>query len=299
MIWATHWLVSASWRHITAQRAGRAYQARSTEGLLSMIPALSGINRYPVESALKAIGGLLLFILQITYGGYKNLVCEFNMEPREGRLATQHLNSWAHGTMNLGFSLSGMVELLGAHSKLPQGTNLALLGGAFFIEGLLFDMHEKNGHLDQTVHWLLAMTCFAGAIFAILEAAFPENFLLTAGRAGSMLLQGTWFCQAAAVLFGGSLVWDDNYNGHEDQAPAMFLPMVFAYHLLLVTAFVVLVYAGLEAYSRRAHPASLEAGTGSPSFGGFETSRLLSDDQPTETGVMMTPMTGMRNGLRK
>ncbi|GIM03005.1 hypothetical protein Vretimale_7814 [Volvox reticuliferus] len=302
LIWATHWLISASWRHIIAQRAGRHYQARSSEGLLPMIPALNGFNRYPVESILKAIGGILLFVLQITYGGYKNLVCPAD-EFRKGRLVTQHLNSWAHASMNLGFSLSGFVELLSAHCKLPQGANLAVLSGAFFIEAMLFSMHEKNGHLDQTIHWLLAQTCWAGSIFAALEAAFPESFLLTVGRAGALLLQGTWFCQTAAVLFGGSMIWNDMGmdmfgNKVEDEAPAMFLPMVFTYHMLLVTTFMVVVYALLESYNRRiAH--STEASNGSPSFGGFETSRLLSEEPATEHGVMMTPITGMQYSLRK
>ncbi|EFJ49766.1 hypothetical protein VOLCADRAFT_89557 [Volvox carteri f. nagariensis] len=201
------------------------------------------LSRYPVESALKAIGGILLFILQITYGGYKYLVCPASI--RTGRLVTQHLNSWSHATMNLGFSLSGIVELLGAYVKFPAGTNLGILSGAFLIEAMLFSMHEKNGHLDQTVHWLLAQACWAGAVFSVLEAAFPENFLLTAGRAGSMLIQGTWFCQTAAVLFGGKLIWNDMFtfpdsaSAIEDEAPAMFLPMIFTYHLLLVTIYMV------------------------------------------------------------
>lgn len=64
-------------------------------------------------------------------------------------------------------------------------------------------MHEKNGALDQTIHWLLGQTIFAAAAFTALEAAFPEAFLLTAGRVFAQMLQGTWFCQAASVLFGG------------------------------------------------------------------------------------------------
>lgn len=45
IIWATHWMISASWRHIVATRSGRPYVSRTTEGLLPMIPALQGFNR--------------------------------------------------------------------------------------------------------------------------------------------------------------------------------------------------------------------------------------------------------------
>ncbi len=45
IIWATHWMISASWRHIVATRSGRPYVSRTTEGLLPMIPGLQGFNR--------------------------------------------------------------------------------------------------------------------------------------------------------------------------------------------------------------------------------------------------------------
>ncbi|KXZ49181.1 hypothetical protein GPECTOR_22g771 [Gonium pectorale] len=254
-------------------------------------------GRYPVESALKAVGGFLLFILQITYGGYKGLHCE-DGSPRAGRLVTQHLNSWAHASMNLGFSLSGLVELLGLHSRLPDGLNLVVLSGAFFIEAMLFSLHEKNGHLDQTIHWLLAQACWAGAIFAGLEAAWPESFLLTAGRVGSLLLQGTWFWQTARVLFDGLLQWDDNYNGHEDEAPAMFLPMIFVYHMLVLMAFMVAVYAALEGLHKRLVPNGGHANEPGPSHGGYETSRLLSEDDngQHELGMKSVPLSTLSGG---
>lgn len=64
-------------------------------------------------------------------------------------------------------------------------------------------LHEKNGALDQTLHFLLAQACWAGALFSALEVAWPSSVLLSTGRIGSMLLQGTWFCQSARVLFEG------------------------------------------------------------------------------------------------
>ncbi|PNH03069.1 Iron-sulfur assembly protein IscA, chloroplastic [Tetrabaena socialis] len=413
IFWATHWFISASWRHITATRAGRAYRTQSTEQLLPMIPALEGFNRYPAESLLKTVCGFLLFLLQITYGNYKFLICPDGV--RMGRLTTQHLNSWGHGSMNLGFSLSGLVELLGLRSHLPEGTNHlkklraehkneeqlllrvgvkqggcsgmsyvmdfegqdkvsaddhvmayeegggfqlvvdpksllylfgmrlgfsnALIGGGFqfqnprgwevqrggpgaeraldlgqhvilsgalLLEALLFSMHEKNGHLDQTIHFLLAQCCWAGAVFAALEAAYPQAFLLTAGRAASMLLQGTWFCQTARVLFGGRPIWDDSFAGREDEAPAMFLPMVFVYHVLLVAAAMVAVYAGLEALHVRLVPSTEASGVcGGDGRGGlagqsaFETSRLLPSEDYEEGGLKSVPLSSLRDSVRR
>ncbi|PNW82913.1 hypothetical protein CHLRE_06g299350v5 [Chlamydomonas reinhardtii] len=299
IIWGLHWFISASWRYLCSTRTGRAYRSRTFEGLLPMIPQLNGFNRYPVEPVLKAIGGLLLFILQITYGSYKFLYCPDGA--RQGRIVTQHLNSWSHASMNLGFSLSGIVELIGLHIKLPEGTHQVILSGAFFIEAMLFSLHEKNGHLDQTDHWLLAQCCWAGAIFSALEAAWPEAFLLTAGRAGSMLLQGAWFWQSGFVLFGGSLVWNDLFMGREDEAPAMFMPLVFAYHMLVLQALMLLVYMVVELVYRRQYPGThnaVQEPEHAPSNGGYETSRLLTDEDEAH-GLKSIPLGNLRHEVRR
>ncbi|GFR52135.1 hypothetical protein Agub_g14650 [Astrephomene gubernaculifera] len=293
LIWGAHWFISASWRHIVAMRAGRPYQSRSTEGLLTMVPGLKGFNRYPVESILKAFGGLLLFILQITYGGYKTLVCPDGI--RVGHFATQHINSWSHATMNLGYSLSGFVELLSAHSRFPSGTNMAFLSFGFFIEALLFTLHDKDSAVDSRVHFLLAQTCWAGAIFAALEAAYPENFLLSVGRIGSMLLQGSWFIQTARVLFEGITLWDDDHNN--DAAPAMFLPVSYSFHMIFALAGMVTVYAGLEAIARRITPAATCAESGNPTYHGYETSRLLSEEDSLDGAKAIA--LGNMNSLRR
>lgn len=270
-----------------------------------MIPALQGFNRYPVESVLKAIGGFLLFVLQVTYGGYKTLHCE-DSSPRAGRLVTQHLNSWSHASMNLGFALSGLVELLGLHARLPEGTNQVFLAGGFFIEAMLFSMHEKNGALDQTIHWLLGQTIFAAAAFTALEAAFPEAFLLTAGRVFAQMLQGTWFCQAASVLFGGHRKWDDRWEGHEDEAPAMFLPLTFTYHMLVIAGVLAAVYAVMEVVYSHRHPSPGGAAHGAHGAGGArngemvplsEGSRLLSgEEEGYEHGFKSISLGSMRRG---
>lgn len=67
---------------------------------------------------------------------------------------------------------------------------------------MLFSLHEKNGALDQTVHWLLAQSIWAAAVFTALETAYPENYMLSLGRVFGQLLQGMWFCQVAVILFG-------------------------------------------------------------------------------------------------
>ncbi|KAG2495211.1 hypothetical protein HYH03_006817 [Edaphochlamys debaryana] len=296
IIWGLHWFISASWRHLCAVRNKEKYRTRSTEGLLPMIPGLAGFNRYPVESVLKAVGGLLLFVLQITYGGYKFLYCPDGA--RMGRITTQHLNSWSHASMNLGYALSGIVELAGIYLHFPEGTNQAFLAGGFAVEALLFALHEKNRMLDRTIHWLLAQPIWYAAFFSFLETCFPEQFLLTAGRAFGQILQGTWFIQSASVLFGGHIWWSDDFQGIQDEAPSMWIAMVFVYHALILSAVLVFIYGGLELLARRLAPGPFQDDLADPSGlrnGGYETSRLLSGDEEGE-GLKSVPLSVIGRG---
>ena len=66
IIWGLHWLVGTYWRYLVASKAGRAFRSKTTEGLLPFLPQLKAFNKkYPLESVLKAVGGFLLFLLQV------------------------------------------------------------------------------------------------------------------------------------------------------------------------------------------------------------------------------------------
>lgn len=51
-------------------------------------------------------------------------------------------------------------------------------------------------------------------------------------------------CRSANSHPAGSLVWNDLFMGREDEAPAMFMPLVFAYHMLVLQALMLLGAAG-------------------------------------------------------
>jgi hypothetical protein len=74
IIWGCHWMIGTYWRYLVASRAGRAFRCKTTEGLLPFLPQLTMFNKkYPLESILKALGGFLLFVLQVhvcVWSGY-------------------------------------------------------------------------------------------------------------------------------------------------------------------------------------------------------------------------------------
>lgn len=44
---------------------------------------------------------------------------------------------------------------------------------------------------------------------------------------------------AAVLWFSEKPLWNDKFDGHEDEAPAMFLPMIFVYYMLLAVVLMV------------------------------------------------------------
>lgn len=65
LVWGVHWMLGTFWRFVAATRSGKAFHSRTTEGLLPFVPGIKAFNRkVPLESILKAVGGLLLFFLQ-------------------------------------------------------------------------------------------------------------------------------------------------------------------------------------------------------------------------------------------
>ena len=98
---------------------------------------------------------------------------------------------------------AGFVDLVGVVITLPKGTQQTFLGLAFCIEGSLMLAHQKHQPLDATAHRLLGMTMLATAAFVFLEIRFQHSLLVSAGRAGTVMLQGVWLCTMAQMLFAG------------------------------------------------------------------------------------------------
>jgi len=71
----------------------------------------------------------------------------------------------------------------------------AFLSLAFGIESFIMSTHKKHGALDQSVHWMLALTMWACAISVILEMVWKRSVLASAARSLSCIVQGIWLTQ--------------------------------------------------------------------------------------------------------
>jgi len=145
-------------------------------------------------------------------------------ELRAGHLVGNHINNFQHASMYPAFFVSGLVDLLGARVDFPRGVQQICLGMAFLIDALLMGLHKKHTPVDLLVHEQLFYAMAATALFAMAEAGWPNNVLLSAGRVAAAYLQSMWFFASARIIFEGYPAWDDS-NG--DMAPAMYLPIFY------------------------------------------------------------------------
>jgi len=102
---------------------------------------------------------------------------------------------------------------------------------AFAMEGLMmvFHLHARS-MIDGHIHVLLAVTIVCSMIGAIGESFDPNNFWFIVGRSFFALTQGTWFLQAAYVIWPTTtnpyFVWDP-----DSHRSVSLLTMSYAYHL--------------------------------------------------------------------
>jgi hypothetical protein len=134
--------------------------------------------------------------------------------------------------MLFGFFLGSWIEVL-VHYKLPLPKRTTQVMGflAFAIEGLMmvFHLHARN-MIDAHIHQLLGLTIICSMIGALGECFDPNNFWLIVARSFFALTQGTWFLQAAYVLWPRTtnplFVWDP--DSHRSVG---LLTMSYSYHL--------------------------------------------------------------------
>jgi uncharacterized membrane protein len=105
---------------------------------------------------------------------------------------------------------------------------------------LMFHLHARS-LIDTHIHQLLALTIGCSMIGAIGECFDPNNFWFILVRSYFALTQGTWFIQAAYVLWPASknpiFIWDPNSS-----RSMSLLTMSYAYHLAGNTVVIIVVY---------------------------------------------------------
>ena len=121
---------------------------------------------------------------------------------------------------------------LAVKQPLARTAGFAALAQAFAIELLLFCFHLRmQAGLTADVHVCLCIAVAGCAVAVVAEAALCDTGAIapTLARCFFTLLQGTWFCQAANILYGAEL-WQA-----DDMSNSMMLPVVFAAHVICGT----------------------------------------------------------------
>lgn len=162
-----------------------------------------------------------------------------------------------HGTMYFFFGLTALSAVVLPKIKLfPSYHNIVyvLLSMAYLAEGLLFKFHlfGRTG-IDVLLHTLLVYTIFASVIVTLMEIKYRNNVLLPLSRAFLTLLQGTWFWQAAFVLYPPlSNPWGAHDNQEkmdegEEHNKIMLMTCVFTWHMaaILISMTVCGIFIGL------------------------------------------------------
>jgi hypothetical protein len=228
LFWSTHWLVAWARKAHESRFRGEPYQSTATLKLLGLVP-------WPLEAWVKTVLPPFYILLELWLaheGGYRRLVCPSGTA-REGRFTGNHVNNWMHSGMMVGFSLSGVVDLVFYFVRdpaLPQSLPLTMLSLAYLCEGILMGMHKKHSPLDVSLHWLLTFTMVMSSVACLLEAVFLKGHaMLTGLRIFAVALQGSWFIAVARILYEKRPAWDEgrDTDAQFDLSPVLSSGMLF------------------------------------------------------------------------
>lgn len=229
IIWSSWWLFACLRDHILSSPE-RPYRSKAWF-ILPILP------NFPLEPVLKVAGTAIGIIGELWFGQ----VHFTYMYNTDGTFNHGHINNWQHAAMYFAYMVSGIVDLAGRYTDLPQDSEQAALAIAFIVEGLLLGFHLKGSPLEIIVHKLLVITIAASALVMLAEIRYPNNVLLTASRSMLVGLQGIWFIQIAYILFRNKPEWDPHsMNG------TMMVPALYCLYIMLLTLGLLAVYLGLR-----------------------------------------------------
>ena len=185
-------------------------------------------------------------LLLCSFGLVMEIITGFNSS---GSFA--YMGNGQHATMFFFFGFCGLVDILLHHKvPLPKHSDYVISVMATFVEGLLFKFHlHGRTDLDVQVHTLLVYAIFIQCIVVVSEVSWPTNVMFIYGRAFLTLLQGTWFYQVAFILynpFPDAAKWDG-----EDHMQIMLSTIFFAWHMMAIFIFMLLVALVTSCYHRR------------------------------------------------
>ena len=189
------------------------------------------LRRAPIESILKILITSIHFSIELITG--------YDGHPRP-HIGDENAH---HTAMLFGFFLGAWIEIL-VHFKVPFPKRTTQIMGflAFAIEGLMmvFHLHARS-MMDAHIHQLLGVTIICSMISALGECCNPNNFWLIVSRSYFALIQGTWFIQAAYVIWPKTtnplFLWDP-----ESHRSVSLLTMSYAYHLAGDAFILIMIY---------------------------------------------------------
>ncbi|CAF2889889.1 unnamed protein product [Rotaria sp. Silwood2] len=189
------------------------------------------LRQLPIESILKILITSIHFSIELITG--------YCREP------TPHIGdeNAHHTAMLFGFFLGSWIEIL-VHYKffIPKRITQVMGFLAFAIEGLMMAFHlHARSMVDAHIHQLLGLTIICSMIGALCECFDPNNFWFIVARSFFALTQGTWFIQAAYVIWPATInplfLWDP-----ESHRSVSLLTMSYAYHLAGNAFILIIVY---------------------------------------------------------
>lgn len=221
-------IVFALWWHV--QNTRRALRSKEKFRGSTTYPCPIFVH-WPVESVLKILITSIHFTIELITG--------YNRLPRP-HLGEENAH---HTAMLFGFFLGAWVEIL-VHYRVPLPERLTQVMGflAFAIEGLMmvFHLHART-LIDAHIHQLLALTIVCSMVGALAECSNPNQFWFIVARSFFALTQGTWFLQAAFVIWpltsNPYFVWDP-----QSHRSISLLTMSYAYHLAGNAFVLIIVY---------------------------------------------------------
>jgi hypothetical protein len=265
IIIATWWSFMATIRYIKCRNRNQNSISKSivkkytTSATMPCICLPRRIRKFPIESIVKLVFTTIGILGEVITGIKKyettilpeknSLLPQMNENHHHHQHQHHHVrdgestgSSWyfggnnaQHATMYAAFGIGAIVEIL-VHYKVHVPLGLEFITGifAFAIEALLFQFHlHGRDDLDIHIHVLLIIAIYACLISCILEYINPHNVLFTYSRICFTLLQGTWFYQAAFILFSPfkalENLWDATNHQH-----IMFITMSFIWHFLFI-----------------------------------------------------------------
>ena len=214
---------------------------------------------------------------------------------RNGHLG---VNNTQHATMYFFFGLTSLCAIVAPKVKViaePDSLTYICLFMAYTAEGLLFKFHLfGRSHIDQQLHTLLVYTIFASSVVTLAECKYRHNVLLPLARSFLTILQGTWFYQAAFVLYPPlSAPWHGSEYTHEPAGEGgamdhnvhnmmMLITCAYTWHAAVI--FIVMLLTGVAIGKYYDKHGGLDQGSlqrsvrGNPSAHGYDVVSAETED---------------------